>query len=39
MTLSNFVTKQLLSEHIIYDWSINGKAIGFGACVKFDILI
>ena len=39
MILSNFVTKQLLTEHIIYVLSINGKDIKFGARVKFDTLI
>ena len=37
--LSNLITKQLLIEHILYDLSINGKYIKFGACVKFDTLI
>ena len=30
MILSNFVTKQLLTEHILYDLPINGKYIKFG---------
>ena len=39
VVLSNFVTKQLLIEHILYDLSINDKDIKFGALVKFDTLI
>ena len=39
MILSYFLTKQLLIEHILYDWSTNDKDIKFGACVKFDTII
>ena len=42
MILSNFacfVTKQLLTEHILYDFPINGKYIKFGAWFRFDTLI
>ena len=39
MILSNFVTKQLLTEHILYDLPINGKYIQFGAGFRFDTLI
>ena len=38
VVLSNFVTKQLLIEHILYDLSINDKDIKVGARVKFDTL-
>ena len=36
MILSYFVTKQLLTEHILYDLPINGKYIKFGARFRFD---
>ena len=39
MILSNFVTKQLLTEHKLYDLPINSKYIEFGARVKFDTLL
>ena len=35
MILSNFVTKQLHTEHILYDLPVNGKYNKFG----FDTLI
>ena len=38
MILSYFVTKQLLTEHILYDLPINGKYIKFGARFRFDTL-
>ena len=39
MILGNFVTKPLLTEHILYDLPINGKYIKFGARFRFDTLI
>ena len=39
MILSNFVTKPLLTEHILYDLPINDKYIKFGARFRFRTLI
>ena len=39
MILINFVTKQLMIEHWLYDWSVNNKDIKFGERIQFDTLI